>query len=111
MILWHDSRRICGQNNPLLTYTLLEDRLFIDKGILYRQSREIWLYRIRDIRWSQTLWQRLFDEGSIYLYGNDLSEPILVIRNVKDSFHVKEMIYENIKYERNHKNIHLFEDY
>ncbi len=95
--LWRDSYRILGHENPYVTYILSEERLSQIRGIVYAQSDDILLYRITDIKWHQSIWQRLFDVGTIIIYTSDPLKPRLKLYNVKDSYNVKELIYECVE--------------
>lgn len=95
--IWSDKKRYFGMPISFTTYSLSEDRLFVDKGLLKLESEEILLYRIRDLKFTQTLGQRLFKVGSITVQSSDKTAPILVIENVKNAFDVKELLHENVE--------------
>lgn len=95
--IWSDKKRYFGMPLSFTTYSLSEDRLFVDKGLLKLESEEILLYRIRDLKLTQTLGQRLFKVGSITVQSSDKTAPILVIENVKNAFDVKELLHENVE--------------
>lgn len=95
--IWSDKKRILGLPISFTTYSLSEDRLFVDKGLIKLESDEILLYRIRDLKFTQTLGQRIFGVGSVTVQSSDKTTPILVIESVKDAFDVKELIHENVE--------------
>lgn len=95
--LWSDKKRILGMPISFTTYSLSEDRLFVDKGLIRLQSDEILLYRVRDLSVSQTLGQRIFRVGSIIVQSSDKTSPVLEIRNVKTPFDVKELLHQHVE--------------
>lgn len=95
--LWSDKKRIFGLPITFTRYSLSEDRLFVDKGLLKLVSEEILLYRIRDLKFTQTLGQRIFGVGTVTVQSSDKTTPVLLIENVKNAFDVKELIHENVE--------------
>ena len=63
--IWHDRKRILGMPISFTRYALSEDRLFLKRGFLNVRHDEIVLYRVRDLRVSVSLWQRIFGVGTI----------------------------------------------
>lgn len=78
-------------------YSLSEDRFFLRKGFLNVRQEEVILYRIRDLSASQTLWQRIFGVGSITITSTDKTTPVLLVKNVKQPFEVKELIHQKVE--------------
>ena len=95
--LWSDKKRILGMPISFTTYSLSDDRLFVDKGLVRLQSDEILLYRVRDLSVSQTLGQRIFGVGSIIVQSSDKTSPVLEIRNIKTPFDVKELLHQHVE--------------
>lgn len=95
--LWSDKKRILGMPISFTIYSLSDDRLFVDKGLIRLQSDEILLYRVRDLSVSQTLGQRIFGVGSIIVQSSDKTSPVLEIRNIKTPFDVKELLHQHVE--------------
>ena len=95
--LWSDKKRILGMPISFTTYSLSDDRLFVDKGLVRLQSDEILLYRVRDLSVSQTLGQGIFGVGSIIVQSSDKTSPVLEIRNIKTPFDVKELLHQHVE--------------
>lgn len=95
--IWSDTKRIFGLPMTFTKYSLSEDRLFINKGLLTVTSEEILLYRVRDLSVRQTLGQRIFAVGTVLVHSSDKSSPILEIENVKQPFDVKELIHKHVE--------------
>ncbi len=95
--LWHDRKRILGMPLSFTRYALSEDRLFLKRGFLNVRQDEIVLYRVRDLRVSQSLWQRIFGVGTVTVVSTDKSIPELLLKNVRQPNEVKELIHEYVE--------------
>ena len=95
--LWHDRKRILGMPLSFTRYALSEDRLFLKRGFLNVHQDEIVLYRVRDLRVSQTLWQRVFGAGTVTVISTDKSIPELALKNIRQPNEVKELIHEYVE--------------
>ena len=95
--IWKDRKRYFGMPISFTRYALSEDRLFLSVGFLNIKDDEILLYRVRDIDTSRNLWQRLFGVGTVVVMSSDKSMPTLVLKNIKDPVHVKEIIHEQVE--------------
>lgn len=91
-ILWSDNKRNkFGLPWTFTKYSLSEGRLFISEGFLLRTEKEIRLYQIKEIYYSQSLLQRFLDMGNIYI-KSDSSLGDIVLENVKYVKEVKDVI-------------------
>ena len=95
--LWHDRKRILGMPLSFTRYALSEDRLFLKRGFLNVHQDEIVLYRVPDLRVSQTLWQRVFGVGTVTVISTDKSIPELALKNIRQPNEVKELIHEYVE--------------
>ena len=95
--IWQDRKRFMGMPLSFTKYKLAEDRLFVETGLFSTKYEEVVLYRIRDISLSRNLWQKLFGVGTVTVQSSDASLPTLVIKNVKKSFDVKELIHKSVE--------------
>ena len=87
--IWHDRKRILGMPISFTRYALSEDRLFLRRGFLNVRHDEIVLYRVRDLRVSVSLWQRIFGVGSVTVVSTDKSIPELTLKNIRQPNEVK----------------------
>ena len=94
---WHDRKRILGLPISFTRYALSEDRLFLKRGVINVKQDEIVLYRVRDLRVSVSLWQRLFGVGTVTVISTDKSIPELMIKNIRQPNEVKELIHEYVE--------------
>lgn len=95
--LWHDRKRILGLPLSFTRYALSEDRLFLKRGFINVRQDEVVLYRVRDLRVSQSLWQRIFGVGTVTVVSTDKSIPELVLKNIRQPNEVKELIHEYVE--------------
>jgi len=95
--IWKDRKRYFGLPLSFTKYSLSEDRIFLETGLLTTNLDEILLYRIRDISLRITLWQRIFGVGSIKLVSSDKSTPELELKNIKTPREVKELIHKQVE--------------
>ena len=111
--IWTDRKRYFGLPISFTKYSLSEDRLFRETGLLNLNEEEVLLYRVRDVSLSRSLWQRIFGVGTITVHSSDKTSPTLEVINVKDSKSVKELIFINVekaKEERRMRATELLDD-
>lgn len=104
--VWKDRRRpFLGLPLSFTVYTLLEDKLLIDSGILSTKQEEIKLYRIMDLTLSRSLLQRIFGIGTIHISSADKTASEIDIKDIKNSFEVKEKLSKMVEEEREKKRV------
>ena len=104
--IWRDRKRtIFGLPLSFTVYELTEDRLFVKTGILAINEEEIRLYRVIDINYKASIFQRLFRVGSILLATSDHSAGNLEIRSVKNPKEIKELLSEKVEFQRDQKRV------
>src|SRR5699024_10219610 len=82
-VLWADTKRFLGMPITFTKYKVDENRLYCKKGLLRTETDELLLYRIMDIRSSQTLGQRIFGVGTVVLFCTDKTSGVLELKNIK----------------------------
>ena len=95
--LWKDRKRFLGMPLSFTRYRLSDDRLFCETGLLNMKSDEVLLYRVRDLRLTISLGQRVFGVGTVCVVSSDKSIPHLDLKNVKNPREVKELIHRNVE--------------
>ena len=85
------------QGRPFLSmverYVLTSERLKIVRGLLSRDVENFELIRFQDIDYKQGVHERVLGVGDITIRGHDISEPKIVLRNVKGP----EQVYETLR--------------
>jgi uncharacterized membrane protein YdbT with pleckstrin-like domain len=74
-------------------YELTTERLRLRRGVLNKQLDEIELYRVRDYKFEQPFFLRLFGLGNITLRTSDRSHPVLRLRAIRNG----EQLYEQVR--------------
>ena len=95
--LWKDRKRILGMPLSFTRYSLSEDRLFCEKGLLSLKADEVLLYRVQDLELTISLGQRIFGVGTVCVHSSDKSIPHLDLKNVRKPREVKELIHQNVE--------------
>ena len=95
--LWKDRKRVLGLPLSFTRYSLSEDRLFCETGLLSLKADEVLLYRVQDLELTISLGQRIFGVGTVCVHSSDKSIPHLDLKNVKNPREVKELIHQNVE--------------
>ena len=95
--VWEDRKRILGMPISFTKYYLSVDRLFMQTGLFNMKMEEVLLYRISDISVRVSLFQRIFNVGTIIIHSSDKSMPHLELKNVKNPLVVKENIHNYVE--------------
>ena len=96
-IIWKDRKHWAWFPFSFTKYKCSETRLFVETGLMSTNYLETQLYRIVDVQLKRTLGNKIFGTGTITLTTRDKSSPILVIKNVKNSQSVKEMLVQLVE--------------
>ena len=107
--LWKDRKRHFGLPLSFTKYSMSEDRLFIETGLLNLHCEEILLYRVRDICLHLSLYQRLFRMGSIILQTSDKTAPTVELKNIANPREVKEQLHRQVEAMKLSHRMHLGE--
>lgn len=99
-ILWADTKRWLGLPWTFTKYRVDNDRLYLKQGFLSTQTDELLLYRIMDIKSSQTFGQRLCGVGTVTLYCSDKSNGILELKNIKEYEKVRRFLSDLVEKKR-----------
>jgi membrane protein YdbS with pleckstrin-like domain len=84
-------------------YRLSNQRLIISRGIFSRSMETIELYRIKDLQYHASFWQRMVGIGNIILISSDKSNPQIGLIGFKDAsnkFHQIRSLVENARIKR-----------
>ncbi|MEG0073222.1 MAG: PH domain-containing protein [Clostridia bacterium] len=104
--IWKDKKRpFFGLPLSFTTYIITSEKLLIRSGIFNTQEEDIRLYRIMDITLKRSIFERIFNLGTIHCCSADRSTPEFEIKNIRDAFKVKELLSDLIEKVREEKNI------
>lgn len=102
-LVWSDRKRILGMPISFTKYEMDRQRLTLSSGLFTTSVNELLLYRVLDIRSRQTLWQKLFNVGTIILYSADKTHPQLQLVNIKNPNGTRKFISKEVERERHTK--------
>ena len=113
-IIWKDRKRWCGMPLSFTRYYLVNKKdswlkLFTSTGWLSTTEEEVNLFRVFDLSVYQSLFDKMFNVGSITLYVNDESSDKIVLRKVKNPFKVRNKIASLVEEERKKRGFRLTE--
>ncbi len=104
--IWKDRKRtIFGLPLSFTKYRLTNEKLLINTGVFSTKEEEVQLYRIMDLTLKRSLWQRLFNLGTIHCCSGDKTTPEFDIKDIKNSTMVKELLSEKIEIQREKRRI------
>lgn len=95
--LWRDRKRILGMPITFTKYSMSEERLFVETGLINLRMEEVILYRVRDLSVKRTLGQRVFGVGSVLVHSSDKSLPHLELKNIRRPLEVKELLHRQVE--------------
>jgi uncharacterized membrane protein YdbT with pleckstrin-like domain len=91
------------------SYTLTDQRLKTTHGILTKVTDDIELYRVRDTRMQQGIWQRVLGLGDVILSTTDASTPEVRLRWLPDAETLREQIRALVEARREAKQVRTLE--
>ena len=80
-----------------LRYELTTERLKLREGVLNKRLDEIELYRVRDYTLEQPLLIRIFSLSNITLGAADPSQPVIVLRAIRDGERVLDQLRRHVE--------------
>ncbi len=78
-------------------YELSSQRLRLRSGVLNKETNDLELYRVKDVRLHQPLALRLFGLADMVLDTSDRSHPQIVLRAIPDAEELMDVIREHVE--------------
>lgn len=75
-------------------YTIREDMITIDTGLLKTVENDCYMYKVQDVQLTATLTEKMFRLGTVTCFTGDTTHPKLELVHIKNSRAVKEFILE-----------------
>lgn len=78
---------------PKEHYTLTNERLRIRKqGVMTKTMNDIELFKIKDTSVKQKMTDKMRGVGDVEIISSDESEPVMILKKVKDPYEIREKI-------------------
>jgi len=90
-------------------YLLTDQRLTTTHGILTKVTDDLELYRVRDTRMQQGIWQRVLGLGDVVLTTTDASTPQVALRWMADADGLREQVRVLVEARRESKRVRTLE--
>lgn len=75
-------------------YTIREDMITIDTGLLKTVENDCYMYKVQDVQLTATLAEKIFGLGTVTCFTGDTTDPKLELIHIKNSRAVKDFILE-----------------
>lgn len=73
-------------------YTIEEDILTIQSGLLKTVENDCYMYKVQDVQHEATLMEKIFGLGTVVCFTGDTTHPKLILQHIKHSREVKNFI-------------------
>ena len=90
-------------------YTLTDQRLIEESGILVKNIESVELYRVKDISVKGTLLQSIFGRGQIVVQSTDATCPTLLINAVANPVAVSQLMRHAVEARRSERGVRAFD--
>ena len=75
-------------------YTIKEDMITIDAGLLKTVENDCYMYKVQDVQLTATLAEKIFRLGTVTCFTGETTDPKLELIHIKNARAVKEFILE-----------------
>ena len=82
------------------TYTVTDEIITVDSGLLRKEENECYLYKVIDVRLENTLLERILGLGTVHCFTGDVTDPDLKIQHIKHAKEIKDYILKQSEAER-----------
>lgn len=70
-------------------YTITPSTITVDKGLLKTEEDDCYMYKVQDVKLTQTLMEKIFKLGTIICYTGDVTDSELQLVHVKHAKEIK----------------------
>jgi membrane protein YdbS with pleckstrin-like domain len=107
LVTWGYPFLLLSYRRMSIRYRLTSQRFFHEKGILRHVTDRIEVIDIDDIKYDQTLLQRLVNVGTIHITSSDRSDPMLHVLGVENVKEIASMMDNARRKERIRRGLHI----
>jgi len=90
-------------------YTLTDQRLLEESGLIVKRVESLELYRVKDITVAGTLLQTMVGRGQVILRTTDTTNPVLTLNAVPNAVEVSQLIRDTVEACRAAKGVRAFD--
>lgn len=90
-------------------YELSSQRLKMHSGVLNKKTDELELYRVKDTKFDQPFFLRLFGLANVHLVTTDQTTPLVIIKAIPDAQALREQIRALVEERRDQKRVRVAE--
>ncbi len=82
------------------TYTVTEDMITVDSGLLKKVENDCYMYKVVDVRLETSLLERIFGLGTVHCFSGDVTNPDLCLMHIRNAKAIKDFILKESEEER-----------
>lgn len=82
------------------TYTVTEELITMNAGLLRRVENDCYLYKIVDVRLEAGLLERIFGLGTVHCFSSDVTDPDLRLMHIRNAKEIKNYILKESEEQR-----------
>lgn len=90
-------------------FELTSQRLKVHSGVFSKKTEELELYRIKDTKFEQSFFLRIFSLGNVIIISSDSTTPISTITAIKNARVLREQIRNLVENRRDQKRVRVAE--
>lgn len=82
------------------TYTVTDEVITVNSGLLNRVENDCYLYKVVDVRLESSLLERIFGLGTVHCFSSDITNPDLRMLHIRQAKTIKDYILKQSEAER-----------
>ncbi len=92
-----------------VSYKLTTQRLFITRGLVSKKRDQMELYRVKDVSLEQSFLERLLHVGTVKVFSNDDTTPIMLLSHISNPDQVFETVRKAYRESRRREGVRATE--
>ena len=86
-------------------YTLTDQRLKFTVGVFNKVTQDLELYRVRDTKFQQSVFERMVGLGEIVIFTTDETSPVISLAYIREAETVREQLRGLVEARRDAKRV------
>lgn len=82
------------------SYTITDEIITVDAGLLNKQENDCYMYKVIDIRLESSLLERIFGLGTVHCFTGDVTDQDLKLLHIRHAKEIKDFILKQSEQER-----------